>query len=433
LSRDKKTGSDLKSEPDVQGKILLDAVEPDQNGSDPVGRTTVKQPKNLVRKVKYFLAGIFIFPFGVWLTWPLWGDLVPESVSSSVAPLMEIGRSNKGLERERILVEQVSKLENEIANLKQIFFKKTQENFRKIQGIEAMLDNVLRYDHSAHEKRIKKLESDVNQASANLAQATDLVGRFSIVQEQLQKLRASDDRGEKAGSEKSGRESLEGAVFERLKTLEEQIRKFSVKTVDWENQISANQNLLKSSPSEIPISSNLLMMAVYNLQFVASRGVPFTNEWESVFLLAKNRPEIGEAMAILKPFMKTGFPTLSDLRQAFAVAADAATRALRAPKGNGWFDKIILRFSSLITVRRTGSAAASGNTPEASIARAELAIAQGVGDVNRAVSALKDLPQEAAASFQEWLRAAEHRKVANGALNRIRREMLRLSVRGPAK
>jgi len=155
------------------------------------------------------------------------------------------------------------------------------------------------------------------------------------------------------------------------------------------------------------------VLGVGQLREAVRSGRPFADALSGLRAIAGDDREAAGALAALQPFAGSGVADLASLRARFALVAPRIVAA--APRtGTGWLDQTLARLSSLVSIRRTGPAAAAGEGPEAAVARAELAL--GGGDVDAAVKALEGLGGPAADAASPWLAGARARLAADTAV-----------------
>jgi hypothetical protein len=129
---------------------------------------------------------------------------------------------------------------------------------------------------------------------------------------------------------------------------------------------------------------------------------PFAAELAALRRAAPDLPEL----AALARVAETGAPSRAALAAAFPeYAARAATAARRPAGGAKLGDRMVYAMSRVVSVRRVGDVSGAG--PDAALARAERALAE--GDTPRALRALEALPPGARAALAPWRTEAERR------------------------
>jgi hypothetical protein len=156
------------------------------------------------------------------------------------------------------------------------------------------------------------------------------------------------------------------------------------------------------------------VLAFANLRAGLDSGRPYATELASLRSLA---PGIGNFGA-LPAFAEQGIPTLAELSTSFKTASDAAIDAVPAPasQDDSFVGSVLQSAKSMVKVRRIDGGA-TGNDPEAVLARAGAKLSQGdlVAAIQDAES-LQGAPRQALAS---WIDAARARASAEDTLIRL--------------
>ncbi|NJO56366.1 MAG: hypothetical protein HC834_08570 [Rhodospirillales bacterium] len=162
---------------------------------------------------------------------------------------------------------------------------------------------------------------------------------------------------------------------------------------------------------------NAAVLATDQLARAVDDGLVYTRQLASVESLAGDDLDVAAAVEILKPHASTGIPTFAELRAQFPALADAVARAAPTTGGDQWYHQALDEVLSLVTIRRSGSAAARAGGIDAILTEAETALAG--GDLGAAVERLDRLEGMAAAPAEEWLKAARLRLAATEAVARL--------------
>jgi hypothetical protein len=152
----------------------------------------------------------------------------------------------------------------------------------------------------------------------------------------------------------------------------------------------------------------------------ASQGSrPFAGELTTLRAAAPGGlPEL----AALTRLSETGAPSRAALAASFPeFAARAASRARKPQDGAPLGDRIVYAASKVVTVRRVEPAA--GSSPDAVLARAELALQE--GDVVQALQVLDALPPKARQAVAPWRDQAERRAEIDRQVRALRSRALR--------
>lgn len=129
---------------------------------------------------------------------------------------------------------------------------------------------------------------------------------------------------------------------------------------------------------------------------------PFVGEVAALRAAAPHLPEL----VALARLAETGAPSRTALSNSFPdFAARAAVRARKPPQDAGISDRVAYAVSKVVQVRRVDDLA--GASPDALIARAELALTD--GDVVSALRLLDNLPPAGRRALEPWRAGAERR------------------------
>lgn len=147
-------------------------------------------------------------------------------------------------------------------------------------------------------------------------------------------------------------------------------------------------------------------------------GRPYAMELSRVLALTENNPALHEALSPLTAGAALGLPRDAALMREFSAAAKNAL-APRAPEGAGFWQRLRVKISGLVVVRRVGEI--PGDGAEARIARAENALSrQELAAAYDEISALSGPERDA---FSAWLAHAGARLRADEALLAARRAL----------
>jgi hypothetical protein len=145
---------------------------------------------------------------------------------------------------------------------------------------------------------------------------------------------------------------------------------------------------------------------------------PFARELSALRTTAPDLPEL-QALARVAA---EGAPSRAALAAEFPAYAAQAASAARTPGPDAKLaDRIIYGFSRVVSVRRTSDV--RGASPDAALARAELALAE--GDVAGALKALDELPPQAGDAVAPWRLRAERRAEIDRHAARLRARAVR--------
>jgi len=157
------------------------------------------------------------------------------------------------------------------------------------------------------------------------------------------------------------------------------------------------------------------VLAVNQLRDVLNSSAPYAAQLASLRALIGGEADVQEAVATLEQHADTGVPSTVALRASFPEVASAISRTGAQIEGDGWTERTLNSLTSLVSVRRTGSAAVAAGGTEGALAQAEMSLKD--GDLPTAISALQSLKDpSAAAAAQVWLDNAQTRVEADGAI-----------------
>lgn len=332
-----------------------------------------------------------------WISWPLWKDSLPASLQSALAPVMEAGRDAGLAARMDALDKRLAAAEAEIKSVRGERAqpvsdpKLTEETQRLVQRTEAAERAIAELRDGAGrtgplEARLAALEAAVKSIAERPPPGGTGVDPAVVARLSAETARTLDAmRAEnKALSDRLAR------ATDRLAALEARAG-------------GADENRRESA----------FMLAVGQLRDAVRSGRPYADALGSLRTIAGDDRDAAAALAALERHAASGVADPATLRARFAAVATRIATAVSQPR-EGWFDQTLGRLSGLISVRRTGPAAAAGDGPEAAVARAELALA--AGDVNGAVAALDKLTGAAADAAAPWLAGARARIAVDGAV-----------------
>jgi hypothetical protein len=148
------------------------------------------------------------------------------------------------------------------------------------------------------------------------------------------------------------------------------------------------------------------VLAVNQLRFDLGGGRPFGDE-----LALVSRLTGAEALASSSPYAESGVTGREELERQFPAVAGDIVMAKFSNPDDSLKAQALARLAQLVKVRRTDDI--KGDTPDAIVARAEVALSR--GDVAGAVGALSALQGPPADKAAPWVRQAEGYVAAQGA------------------
>ncbi|HKF62315.1 MAG TPA: uroporphyrinogen-III synthase [Dongiaceae bacterium] len=174
-----------------------------------------------------------------------------------------------------------------------------------------------------------------------------------------------------------------------------------------------------------------LVLGVTELRARIAAGEPFAAEVDALSKLAAGDPAmaaaLAEPLAALKPLASgPPIPGFAQLRAEFPAMAEAVTHADAAgalPANASFWDRVVGRLESLVTVRPVAEGGqVTGNSNLDRLARAEAKL--GSGDLPGAVSELSGLTGPAKDAAASWLARAQARFQTDAAAKRLSAALL---------
>ena len=209
------------------------------------------------------------------------------------------------------------------------------------------------------------------------------------------------------------------ALQQRMLQLSAGLAGANNRLADADKRIAALE--AKSQAAGAASRDSAFVLAVGQLREAVRDGKPFADALSGLRAIAGDDRETAGAIAMLQPYAGGGVADLATLRARFALAAPRIAAAAPRP-AKGWIDRVLARLSSLVSIRRTGPAAAAGKGPEAAVARAEMAL--DTGDIAGAVRALEGLTGAAGDAAAPWLAGARARLAADAAVATLESEAI---------
>ena len=154
-----------------------------------------------------------------------------------------------------------------------------------------------------------------------------------------------------------------------------------------------------------------LALAATALNAAVERGDAFAAELDTVKALGAD-PKLAAA---LEPFARAGVPTAATLARQFSALAPALLQASEPPPRDGVLGRLQLNAEKLVRIRRVDEA--PGSDGAAIVARSEAKASR--GDLAGAVAELSELPPNARAPAEAWIKGAQARIAAIDASRRV--------------
>ena len=188
------------------------------------------------------------------------------------------------------------------------------------------------------------------------------------------------------------------ALTEKLAALEARLDALkgndsSEKLAEMQTQIAA---LKQNAGDETGASNVAQAIAAAGLKAAIDRGGSFANELETFATVAPASPELEQ----LKNLAASGVPSKAELSAEFGKAADSMLAATQTIDPNaGLFARLTASAKSLVRSRPVG--AVEGDTPDALVARMEIAVSK--GDLDAALAEAEKLPDAARAAGIDYI------------------------------
>jgi hypothetical protein len=159
-----------------------------------------------------------------------------------------------------------------------------------------------------------------------------------------------------------------------------------------------------------------LALAATALNAAVERGDAFGAELATVKALGAD-PKL---VATLEPFARAGVPTAATLARQFSALAPTLLQASEPPPPEGVLGRLQLNAEKLVRIRRVDEA--PGSDGAAIVARSEAKA--GRGDLAGAAAELGELPPNARAPAEAWIKSAQARIAAIDASRRLAADAL---------
>jgi len=315
-------------------------------------------------------------------------------------------------------------------------------------------DGALRAQIQQITDRVAKLEqrpaAPANGTAANGASSADL-------QALAGKVTALEQRVASTPAPAAGNGDAVKALTDRLAALEQkaaggeqaaqQAQQLAQRIAGLEQKVGANAaaaqevstlkqevaGLAKQAEGRRDAAANAqaLVLAAGQLRGALAGSQPFQGELQAVQTLAGGDAQVKASLDAVAPYAPKGIPTQAQLAERFDPLANDIVKAAQKGEASDWIDQVTGTLSTLVTVRRQGGGIV-GDTPQATVARAEAAMQQ--GNLAVAVEELSKLQGPAAQAAGGWLADARARLAANQASQQLTgRAIAALTAAGGAK
>lgn len=158
-----------------------------------------------------------------------------------------------------------------------------------------------------------------------------------------------------------------------------------------------------------------LLLGLTEFRARVGRREPFENDLALLKKFGAENKDVGQSLEKIAPYAETGVPSYGELQQEFKGLAMDIVMAKLQGEDISVQEKVLKRMGGFVKMRKTDEI--EGNTVDAIVARADLAI--GKGDIAGALKelyTLQGMPKEVAAS---WIAEAEGHLAAEGIAGAI--------------
>ncbi len=228
--------------------------------------------------------------------------------------------------------------------------------------------------------------------------AEALAAELSIIWDSQKKLVADMAALKSSSGVAGGDPAAVTVLMDKLGALETEIG--ALKSSDASAQLTEMQTKLaelqKNAGSSTGASNVAQAIAAAGLKAAIDRGGAFANELETFATVAPASPELEQ----LKNLAASGVPSKADLTTEFGAAADSMIAATQVVDPNaGLMERLTNSAKSLVRSRPVG--VIEGDTPEAVVARMEVAVNK--GDLDAALTEAGKLPDAARAAGIDYI------------------------------
>ncbi len=175
--------------------------------------------------------------------------------------------------------------------------------------------------------------------------------------------------------------------------------------------LTAKVAALEAAPSTNSSSAVALAIAASGLKAAIDRGGPFMAELETYATVAQASPDVDA----LRALAASGVPSRQDLINGFSDVANTMLAATRVPDPDaGIFDRLADSAKNLVKARPVGDI--PGDSPEALVARMEIAL--GRGDLDGVIAEAAKLPDAAKSAGAAYLDQVKARRDTDGLVTK---------------
>jgi hypothetical protein len=246
---------------------------------------------------------------------------------------------------------------------------------------------------------IARLESLETAVAAPVSADPALLERLAALEERVAAISGTDS-------------DAVTAIGENLAALAARVESLAAENTQLRQQLADLQAARQAQAAK----GSSLALAVNQLAQAVSRTGGYDAALRTVTALAGDDPATATALADLAAFAETGAPDLAALRADFPAMARNVMKAISLSEGDDWLTSMAARVKSLVSIRRVGETV-SGDEPDALLARAEVALAD--GRLSDAVQHLSALPEPGLEAASGWLDRARGRLAVTNAIDAL--------------
>lgn len=277
----------------------------------------------------------------------------------------------------------------------------------RLAALEGRLDNLPAApaaDPVDLEPLLARLAALEEQAAAPTGADPALLDRLAALEEQVATVSATDSKAVTA-------------IGENLAALASRVETLAAENTQLRQQLAD----LRAARQAQAAKGSSLALAVNQLAQAVNRRGGYEAALKTVTALAGDDAATATALADLAAFAETGAPDLAALRADFPAVARNVMKAIALAEGDDWLSSALARVKSLVSIRRVGETVA-GDAPDALLARAEVALAD--GDVATAVEHVSALPEPGLEAAAGWLDRARGRLAVTNAIDALQSEAI---------
>ena len=336
---------------------------------------------------------------GAYYSWPYWPEAVKKPVEDKIA---EVIPEVQTPEEKAALEDRLAKYDSQLAALESKVADVADRKPLTEEDVKALA-----------EAEIEKGDPETK------TQLSALTARLDALETALVAVQST-------GTTDSSAAAAVGASVHALSERIAQLETDLTSAKGMESRLTDMEKRAQAEPSGEAKAA--VVLAVSNLNHAVMNGGPFASELDALKAVAGDDAALTGPIGVLEPQAASGTPTLIELRARFPAVADEVSRVYAEWTGEDWVDKALSRVTSLVSVRKTGEDAVAAEGTDGTLARAEVALAN--GDVAAAVKALEGLDGPAAKAAAPWLAEARKRLAAEAALVELRQQATALLAAG---